>query len=357
MKKAEIIIIGAGLTGLTTAYLLKQQGISSILLEADNRIGGRIKTLIGTTGVTMEMGATWFGLKHTSLVALLKELAIDYFPQYTEGISLFETMSFVPAQRFEVPASEEPSYRIKGGTETLIKKLEKEIDKEAIILNTKIERIKEEGDDLIVYTDKNKIFTAKKIISTLPPNLLVKTIQFSPDLPPQMKSLCTKTHTWMSESIKFAVEYKAPFWKQHNFSGTVFSQSGIIQEQYDHSAADGSFYALKGFLNGGTNVLSKNEREAKVKAQLINLFDKEAGDYISYHEKVWSDEALTHVPYNGFVMPHQNNGHAAYQEIFMNDKLFISGTETATEFPGYMDGAIKAAKTIVEKIRNAKITH
>jgi monoamine oxidase len=47
---------------------------------------------------------------------LLDELNIEYFKQHTQGISFFETMSFVPPQKFEISDAEEPSYRIVGGT-------------------------------------------------------------------------------------------------------------------------------------------------------------------------------------------------------------------------------------------------
>jgi monoamine oxidase len=63
----------------------------------------------------MEMGATWFSKPHQHLIALLDELNIEYFKQHTQGISFFETMSFVP-QKFEISDAEEPSYRIVGGT-------------------------------------------------------------------------------------------------------------------------------------------------------------------------------------------------------------------------------------------------
>ncbi len=355
MRKADVIIIGAGLTGLATAYFLKKKGITVSILEASDTVGGRIETITGSTGVTMEMGATWFGLKHNSLVALLKELNIDYFPQHTKGVSLFETMSFVPPQRFEVPESEESSYRIKGGTKTIINSLYKSLDPTSVVLNTKVEKIEESNGIATITCEGNKTFSTSIVISTLPPNLLIKTIQFSPNLPENIKRLCTKTHTWMSESIKFSVEYKTPFWKENNLSGTLFSQSGIIQEQYDHSNAENTKYALKGFLNGGTSTLLLEERKKKVLAQLVHLFGPESENYISYNEKVWSDMGLTHIPYDSFVMPHQNNGHALYQETYMNGNLFISGTETATAFPGYMDGAIKAAKTVSEKIKSEKI--
>ena len=68
MKKGKVIVIGAGLCGLYTAFLLQRKGIEVLILEANTRIGGRIKTITGTTAVPMEMGATWFGNQHQHLL-------------------------------------------------------------------------------------------------------------------------------------------------------------------------------------------------------------------------------------------------------------------------------------------------
>lgn len=346
MKKAKVIIIGAGLCGLYTAFLLQKKGIEILLLEANTRTGGRIKTITGTTAVTMEMGATWFGNQHSHLLEVLRSLEIPYFKQHTQGISLFETMSFVPPQKFEISDSEEPSFRIEGGTETLIKRLISEIGIQNIKTNTKITVIKEENNHLIVTDSDGKSYSADKVISTIPPNLLVNSVVFEPNLPENFIQLAKKTHTWMGESIKFAVEYKTPFWKQNNYSGTLFSQASIIQEMYDHSTADNSGFALKGFLNGGTAVLSMEERKEKVIAQLTTFFGPEAKDYVAYFENVWRKEPLTFQPYEQLVLAHQNNGHSLFKKPFQNGKLYVSGAESATQNPGYMDGAIAAAKTI-----------
>jgi monoamine oxidase len=69
------------------------------------------------------MGATWFGKQHPTLTALLDELGIPYFKQHTKGISLFETMSFVPPQKFEIQMLRN-LHCIQGGTATLIKIIE-----------------------------------------------------------------------------------------------------------------------------------------------------------------------------------------------------------------------------------------
>ena len=349
MKKEKVILIGAGLCGLYTAFLLQKKGIEVLILEANTRIGGRIKTVTGTTAVTMEMGATWFGNQHQHLLEVLHTLEIQYFRQHTHGISLFETMSFVPPQKFEISDSEEPSFRIKGGTATLIERLASEIGVQHIKTQTKIVAIKEANNQLIVTDSEGNSYSADKVISTIPPNLLVNSIVFEPNLPENFMQLAKKTHTWMGESIKFSVEYKTPFWKEDNYSGTLFSQASIIQEMYDHSTADNSGFALKGFLNGGTAVLSMEERKEKVIAQLATFFGPEATDYVAYYENVWREESLTFQPYEQLVLAHQNNGHSLFKTPLQNGKLYVSGAETATQNPGYMDGAIFAAETIASQ--------
>ena len=338
-----MIIIGAGLSGLMLAYLLKQKGIQSLVLEANSHIGGRIHTITGASGVTIEMGATWFGKQHPTLLSFLDSLGLPYFRQHTKGISLFETMSFVPPQKFEIPDAEEPSYRIEGGTQTLINRLVSEIGAENIITKTTVTAVKE-LDNLMEVTDsEGKQYVASKVVSTLPPNLLINTVTFAPDLPSEIVQLARKTHTWMGESIKFAVEYETPFWREKNFSGTLFSHASIAQEMYDHSTFDNTGFALKGFLNGGSHTLTLAERQEKVIKQLTSLFGKDAENYLAYHEKVWREEELTFVPYEELVMAHQNNGHRTYKKSLYNNKFYFSGAETASINPGYMDGAINAA--------------
>ncbi len=349
MSNPKIIIIGAGLTGLTTAYLLRKKGIEPVILEASDRIGGRIETITGSSTATMEMGATWFGRQHTYLLHLLEELHVKYFKQHTQGISLFETMSFVPPQKFEIPDSEEPSYRIVGGTKLLIEKLISEVGLQNIKTQTTVATITQKGEQLEVLDANGNRYLAATVITTVPPNLLVNTIQFDPKLPQSLLQLAQETHTWMGESIKFAVEYASPFWRENGFSGTLFSQASIINEMYDHSTFDNNGFALKGFLNGGAHTFSIEDRKAKVIAQLVKCFGQAASNYVGYHEKVWREDSLVFYPYDSLVMGHQNNGHAIYQTPFLNDKLYISGSETAAHNPGYMDGAIAAAEDIASK--------
>ena len=349
MDNKKVTIIGAGLCGLTIAYLLQKKGFDITIFEADTRIGGRIDTKIGLSGAAIEMGGTWFSKPHQNFIGLLDEFKIQYFKQFTQGISLFETMSFVPPQKFEISDSEESSFRIVGGTSKLIEKLVEKIGVQNIKTETKITTIIE-VDNHLELTDSNGIkYTAEKVISTLPPHLLVQTIKFETALPESIVQLAKKTHTWMGESIKFSVEYATPFWKEKNYSGTLYSQASIVQEMYDHSSPDSNGFALKGFLNGGANLLTLEERKEKIISQLTKLFGPEATDYIEYHEKIWTEEHLTFFPYEELVLGHENNGAPEYKQPFFNNKFYISGSETASHHPGYMEGAIIAAKNIASQ--------
>ena len=108
----DVIIIGGGLSGLSTAYRLKKQHLNFKILEAQNRLGGRFETIYGNHKTPMEMGATWFGKEHNKLLHFLSEINVGFFEQHNEGIALFETLSFEPPQQYFVPANEHSAYRI-----------------------------------------------------------------------------------------------------------------------------------------------------------------------------------------------------------------------------------------------------
>ena len=345
----DVIIIGAGLSGLSTAYQLKKAGINCKILEAQSRLGGRIETIYGKQDTPMEMGATWFGEEHLNLIQLLSELNIGYFEQLTEGISLFETMSFEPPQQYFVPANSHSAYRIKGGTFSIIDVLYQRIGKENIILNTEVNGIIEEDNKIKIIDSLGNIYFSKQLIIALPPKVAIHTIEFTPNLPEGINQIMKKTQTWMSGSVKFSVEYKKAFWKDNGFSGSIFSQSGLATEIFDHSNYENTKFSLKGFLNGSAYHYTHAERKEKVIAQLKHYFGDEVEKFESYNDKIW-DNKYIQPKEDIFLPPHFNNGHAIYEDSYMNGNLFFTGTETSNTFSGYMEGAIISSNLISKRI-------
>ncbi len=346
------IIIGAGLTGLTLAYLLQKRGIEAVLLEANNRIGGRIhtwRTHQNAPGV--ELGATWLGKKHKNLMNLLEELNLEIEEQFLSDYAIYEPFSISPPQLVALPKNEDPSYRIKGGTELIINTLSKNIRTDQIITNARVLAVEVESDQIVVKTE-NQTYIASQVVCTLPPRLWQSQVQFSPALPSEFFSLAAKTHTWMGESIKIGLIYSKPFWKGNNTSGTIFSNVGPLSEFYDHSDVSGGFSAIKGFMSGAYAIADSETRKNLVLAQLQKYYGEQVFQYDAYLEKVWAKEPFTYHPYDEPVLPHQNNGHPLFRQSYWEGKLFFAGSETAEQFPGYMDGAVASALLTFKQLTN-----
>lgn len=347
--QADVLIIGGGLTGLSLAYFLKAQKLDVKILEARERLGGRIYTAYAEEGAPIEMGATWLGKQHRFLLELLNELGLEIFEQALGERAIYEPISTSPPQVVSLPPNHDPSFRIKGGSSRLIEALAAKLSPEQIYTSQVVERIEEEAAGLKVVC-KGQSFFAKKVVSTLPPRLFSAQIQCKPSLPESFKRIADETHTWMGESIKVGLRFDKAFWENEKSSATIFSSVGPIPEMYDHTDAEGAHHALKGFFNGSYYSVSKEERLEMVLGQLQKYYGKQIKSYSSYEELVWQQEAFTYAPYQNHVLPHQYNGHAVYKEAYMQGKLWIAGTETASAFPGYMEGAIRSARSIRDKL-------
>ena len=338
----KVIIVGAGLSGLTLSYWLSKRNIESIILEASSRIGGRIQTEKGKLDTPLELGATWFSDVHFNLISLIEELQLDKYPQFSSGKSLFQTKSFEPAQQFFVPETDSLSYRLVGGTQKMIDTLAKKIPSSSIMLNSKVIAITDEVSELSVEITNGEKITANKVVLCLPPQVIHSEIKFSPALPQALSNVLPKVQTWMAGSIKFVLEYKKPFWRENGYSGMLYSHSGIVVEMYDHTNFEENKFGFTGFLNDGFSSFSEEERQELVIKQLTELLGEEVLNYISYKDKIWTDEYT--LGQNQIIQRrHQNNGHPLFQKSYFDHKLYFAGTESSKEFSGYMEGAVLSA--------------
>ncbi len=350
MQNSEpgIVILGGGLSGLTSAYLLKKAGYSARILEARLRLGGRIETLYHGKA-SLEMGATWLGQKHQHLIPLLEELGLEIWEQFMDERAIYEPFSTSPPQLVQLPPNPEPSYRIQGGSSSLIQALASHLDPQQVLQGQVIHTLHLEKDHILLEGTPGN-HAASFVINTLPPRLMQSRLQFHPDLPKDVLELSEKTHTWMGESIKVGLRYREAFWRKPEFSGTVFSNVGPIQEMYDHSDATGKGFALKGFMNSAFASARKEERQARVLSQLERFYGPQAHDFLAYEERVWSQEPFTYQAYAQNVLPHQHNGHQLFREELWNGHLVLASSETAAQHPGYMDGAVESAQRAVNLV-------
>src|SRR3954454_14310975 len=86
----DVVVVGAGLAGLTAARDVQSQGASVTILEARDRVGGRLLNEEIGDGKIVEVGGQWVGPTQDRIAALARELGVDTFPTYSTGKNLIE---------------------------------------------------------------------------------------------------------------------------------------------------------------------------------------------------------------------------------------------------------------------------
>lgn len=359
-----VIIVGAGLSGLRAASLLNEQGISCRVLEARDRIGGRVLSTSVPNRPDLgkfDLGPTWFWPQYESDIAnLVKKLNLETFVQYNEGEILLERFQIKPPERCVLQeTSDEKWFRLTGGVQSLTDALAKTIPSEIVELETRVNKIQlNEVGGITVEANhadgKAEKILADAVILALPPRLVARHIEFSPSLPPNLITDIVKIPTWMAEQAKVVAVYDRPFWRELGLSGYVLSCVGPLQEIYDASPNKGAG-ALFGFFGIPAEARKKMGQDKILKLvanQLVKLFGNEAKNVNALLYKDWSSDAETAVeedfsPFKNY----QSYGQPPLGGVW-EKKIIFAGTETDSQSSGHLEGALQSAEQAVFKIIN-----
>lgn len=358
----DVAIVGAGLSGLALAEMLEGQGRSVLVLEARERLGGRILTEADSeSGLAIDVGPTWIWPYRQPLAAeLIQRLGITSFLQRDEGANL--SMSNVgrgPEKTQPLPVHDK-AYRLAGGMAQLVEALAAGLSRTEIRLGHVVQAVIDEGGHVrLVWCSgagEGEALACRCVLA-MPPRL-VASLTFSPALGGATLSALQQTQTWMATAAKAGAACASPVWREEGLSGSAFvtHEQAVLMETWDACDAAGERAGLGGFLSLPANL--RREFAEGLPMLVANQWTQLFGPQLEMHGhyyRDWANEAFTCSPADLAQQPddHPPVADSLLRRAQWGEKLLFAGAETAAHDPGYLEGALDSAHRVARAIGDA----
>lgn len=442
-RDADVVVVGAGLAGLSAASKLTQAGATVTVVEARDRVGGRTQSQ-RAGDATFDLGAQWIGPGQTRVAALADELGLATFATWHEGRKILSVggrtstykgsipslppLKLMLLQRsigsidrlarrvpldtpwtaeraaewdgmtletwkrrnvfsadvrgvFDVAArvvfGAEPAElsllhflfyvhsggglmslveieggaqqtRFTEGAQSLAEGLAAQLG-DRVSLSTPVRLVEQDADGVVVTSDAERRH-GRYLICAIPPTLCGR-IRWDPALPALRESLTQRYP--MGATIKTHLLYDDAFWRVDGWSGEAVLSDGPVSVFFDNSSHDGAQPALLAFSVGAAarqlGALRVEERRAEVAGAARACFGARAGKPAAYLDKDWSADEWTRGCPTGTIPPGVLMSHGPALRA-PNGRVHWAGTETATEWTGYMEGAIRSGYRAADEV-------
>jgi monoamine oxidase len=358
---ARLGIAGGGLAGLHAAWLLERAGRDYILLEGRQRFGGRLLTVgvdaaaTPTDGDAFDLGATWYWPEmQPEVAALVAELGLRSFPQHEEGRLVVETQ---PGQTRLHPNFESAprSMRLAGGMRALVQALRSKLPPERLVAGHRATALRSTASgvriDALDSTGAPCSHDVDRVLLAVPPRLAQATVRFDPPLPEAVSADWAAAATWMAPHAKYLAVYPQPFWRKRGLAGSARSRVGPLVEIHDASGPDGpgALFGFVGVPAAHRARIPERQMLALCRAQMGRLFGADAAAPLREWLQDWSREPLTAT--DADLVSDGEHGPGARQvgEGEWAGRIVGIASEWSRSFPGYIAGAVEAARFGVDQ--------
>jgi monoamine oxidase len=270
------------------------------------------------------------------------ELSFLYFLTYVGAAGGFENLA-------EVHGDGAQHARIAGGAFQLAQRLAALLPPDTVQLDSPVHAVVQDGDGVRVLHARGEVAAARVIVAVAP--ALAARIRFEPALPPARAQLHARMP--MGSVIKALVAYQRPFWREQGFSGEAISSSGAFSPVFDGTPPGASQGFLVGFFEGelGRALAAADEavrRDAAV-ACLTRYFGPQAAEPIGYTDKNWIADPWSEGCYVGLAQPGVLTAFGPALRAPCG-RVHWAGTETATRWIGYLDGALESGERVADEV-------
>ena len=448
-SSVDVVVVGAGISGLMAARNLVKAGKDVLVVEANDRVGGRVLNHTLANGSVIESGGAFVGPTQNHILALSDELGVPTFKEFVAGKNVYaakgmklkytgtvppdpliladaavlqlriDEMSkqvpvdapwtakkaaqwdavtvdewirkntLIPRVRDVLLAYLQPSFGTDGknmsllfllwyiataGDETHVGTFERSSGTadgaqdsryvggsgliplrmadalgDRVALNAPVRRISQTDSAVEVATDRGTV-QAKQVIVAVPPPLALG-IDWSPVLPARRHQLLRNMP--MGQLMKCDAVYEKPFWRDKGLSGSGVATYGAVRAMFDNSPEDAAVGVLLGFVGGSTwetyGRMPLTERRAAVLKGFALFVGDEALNPIEYVEHDWTlDEWTMGSP----IASPTPGAITAFGSTIREPvgRVHWAGTETATYWSGFMDGAVRAGERAATEV-------
>jgi monoamine oxidase len=450
--EADVIVVGAGLAGLTAARQLHGAGHSVLVIEARDRVGGRVLSHSLGAGQAADVGGQFVGPTQRHILGLAAELGVATQPIFTSGLTILEfggrrhsyrgIPRLSPLQladsaraiaalermarrvppdapwqaagaaaadsrtladwarrnvrtrlgRFAIEAFSrgvlacEPGEvsllhvlfylrsaggfrqltetsgaaqqdRFAGGSQLIAIRMAEQLGPGRVRLGAPVARIEQAPSRVTVHA-AGLVATGHRAVIAVPPALAGR-ISYDPPLPADRDQLTQAAP--MGSVIKCLAIYDEPFWRHAGYNGQATSDGPAAQVTFDTGPPAGPPGILLGFVTGAeARRLARADpaqRRAEVLGSFARYFGPAAARPADYIEHDWTADQWTRGCYGAHFPPGTwtQFGPALRRPAGL---LHWAGTETATHWSGYMDGAVqsgqRAAREVLEALRSPR---
>ncbi|MBO2458404.1 flavin monoamine oxidase family protein [Actinomadura violacea] len=241
------------------------------------------------------------------------------------------------------------SDRLVGGPQELAGRMAAALPAGTIHHGAPVRRIEHGTGGAVVRAGALRLEAARVIVA-IPP-LLAGRIEYDPPLPPRRDGLTQRMAA--GYALKTHAVYREPFWRARGLSGISFSSAGVLTETVDNTPPGGPSAVLTSFVYGADahrlRSRTPGDRRRAVLERLAELFGGEARDPVDYVEFDWCAEPWTRGCFSGHLAPGAWTGFGPALRAPVG-VLHWAGTETATRWNGYFDGAVQSGRRAAAEV-------
>jgi monoamine oxidase len=235
-----------------------------------------------------------------------------------------------------------------GGTQQLADKMAADLG-DRVRLNAAVSRI-EWSDDAVAVTSTAGVVEARRAIVAIPPAHRLA-VDIAPAPPIEYQQL---TQRWPQGALSKAYAvYSRPFWRDAGHSGQALSDEGPVFITFDVSPGDDGPGVLLGFVDARDfDALPAEQRREKALESFTALFGVGAENPIDYLDHCWGAEPFAPGGPTAAVPP---GSWTQFGPLLRKPvgPLHWAGTETADEWTGFLDGAVRSGRRAAAEVAAA----